>query len=146
MKSASQEPVYANGGYIHKKGPRTDTDDNFKGPQADKAIIVMELLRCNKRGNETGVGPNRDDKPIFKQIVEKWDRGESVDSQLLFMARHRVQKYRRQIMGSAWSTAVRDASVSPSRLMEIYKEWAVASGSASLLEQEMMAISDYGNW
>ena len=66
---------------------------------ADKAVLCMALLRLT-RGNQKGVGPNRDDWPYFAKVATLRSTNQPIPKELTFMTRHRVRKYRRQLMDS----------------------------------------------
>jgi hypothetical protein len=62
---------------------------------ADKAVVCMALLRLDRMG-QRGVGPNRDDAPIFAKVAADLATGNDA-KQRRWQARHRVRKYHRQL-------------------------------------------------
>lgn len=111
---------------------------------ADRAIIIMAILRKFKLPGSKGVGANRDDHPLFGQIVGHMVANDDpkIYKEELFQARTRVAKYARQLEASEYNpyltpdseiqdlldiheniTTVKGISIRAANLSEEYGEW-----------------------
>jgi hypothetical protein len=66
----------------------------------------MALLRLNRRPNQKGIGPNRDDAPMFERYMALAVANKQIPREMRFAAQHRVQKYERQVIESPYAEAV----------------------------------------
>lgn len=115
---------------------------------ADKAIIALCILKDTKPANSRGIGPNRDDGPIFRQVAEAWYNNQTPNRDLLFQARHRIKKYARQAMGCRYGHVILDNTKDRTYMLQEYKHRFTPEDSAAKLarELEMLEKSSYGVW
>lgn len=113
---------------------------------ADKAIIVMALLRATKRPDQKGVGANREDWPMFAEVADKIVAGKEVEKETMFQARHRVQKYYRQVNDSVYRDRVLSQSYG---FNEVVKAYADATKQVLAVRETIiqeMTEKGYGDW
>jgi hypothetical protein len=110
----------------------------------DAAIVAIALLRAERRSGQKGIGANRDDWPIFKQIADAWASNKPIAKETIFQARHRVQKYHRQVLGSLYAEPVRKGHQQD--LVRKYAEAVNIKYINQILETELQVEQGYGDW
>lgn len=111
--------------------------------EQDRAIVLIATLRATRAPGQKGVGANRDDWPIFKDVSDTWSAGQSPPKDLIFQARHRVQKYHKQIT-SAYGTDVTEGDIRP--MLQRYAKASSIAYSTAQLHEELLTEQGYGNW
>jgi hypothetical protein len=111
---------------------------------ADRAIIIMSILRKFRQPGQKGIGANRDDHPLFSQITAHFINAEdpNVYTTELFQARHRVGKYIRQLAASEYAHYLTHDSPLD-ELLEIHEMKTTLRGIE--LSKSELDIS-YGEW
>lgn len=114
----------------------------------DKAIIAMHCLRVTKPAGDLGkgIGPNREDHPLFRQVVHMWLNGEQITPEKLEMiesARERVTKYGRQIQRSVYYQQVIDNSMRHEMIQNVSTAYAE---KANRELEEAIRGETYGGW
>lgn len=115
---------------------------------ADKAIVALHLLRLSRQAGQKGVGPNRDDLPLFQELVDKWANGTGGHKETVLRARARVVKYGRQLLASPYIDLIRDPAIPRQMLIEkgldiITKHRADQELYQHIRQQEQ---HQYGQW
>ncbi len=115
----------------------------------DKAIIAMHILRVTKPQGDKGkgIGPNREDHPLFREVVHMWMNGVEITGEALEKvesARERVTKYSKQLGNSIYLGPINNHEYTRAEMLEsvrhAYKEQAEAELAAALREET------YGGW
>ena len=115
----------------------------------DKAIIAMHILRVTKPQGDKGkgIGPNREDHPLFREVVHMWMNGVEITGEALEKvesARERVTKYSKQLGNSIYLGPINNHEYTRAKMLEsvrhAYKEQAEAELAAALREET------YGGW
>lgn len=115
----------------------------------DKAIIAMHLLRVTKpKGDKgKGIGPNREDHPLFREVVHMWLNKTPIAAEELVKieeARARVVKYGKQLNASIYAGPIMQNEFKRHEMMEsvnhTYKKQADAELAEAIKEQT------YGGW
>lgn len=113
---------------------------------ADKAIVALQLLKATKRPGQKGVGPNRDDAPIFAELIEQWRQGKGGDKETLMQARHRVRKYARQVMASVYAENVANAAVTRLAMIQSGSIELQRATAEQELRELLKDVTGYGRW
>lgn len=115
----------------------------------DKAIIAMHVLRVTKPQGDKGkgIGPNREDHPLFREVVHMWMQGAEITGENLDkveQARERVTKYAKQLRNSIYLGPITNPDYKRAEMLEsvqhAYKEQAEAELAQALREET------YGGW
>ena len=112
----------------------------------DKSIIAMGLLLLQKKTGDKKIGPNRDDLPVFLGLLGRMMRKDPMPKDLLFMARHRVKKYHRQLSKSSYWNNINDASFSRNMMLEQYSRQTQILSAEKELAEFINEGSSYGHW
>lgn len=115
----------------------------------DKAIIAMHIIRVTKPAGNAGkgMGPNREDHPLFKEVVHMWLDGKEITGAALEKvetARSRVAKYGRQLDASDYRERIMDTNMSRGEFINLVNQAYKTKADAELAEA--LKEETYGGW
>lgn len=118
----------------------------IQGAAADKAVIALIAMRQQRGVFTRGVGPNRDDLPLFADLVEGWAAGQGGDKERIMQARARVTKYGRQLSQSSYWGPIQNPEISRAIMIELTRSTLSAAKAERELQSYIRGQDAYGNW
>lgn len=115
---------------------------------ADKAIIALICIRMERPHGKTGLGPNRDDYPLFSRLIQYWTAGYNGEKDLLYRCRNRVLKYARQLSRSAYHTTIMDGDIDREDMLDKHRAAMVRFCAERELRELLVKTEEhnYGTW
>jgi hypothetical protein len=119
-----------------------------KTQAAEKAAMALVALRATRPEGVKGVGPNKDDLPVFVALTNARLQGRTPDKDLLYQVQVRVSKYSRQVAASPYAAQVTEDTHKvvdfANSINDTIKAWVADRELQSYLKAQEQ--SAYGEW
>lgn len=115
---------------------------------ADKGVVAMMCLRAARTKSDKGMGPNRNDLPIFNNCLNAWLAGGVPTKYDLFRARHRVTKYVRQLAESEYAPLIDHEDFTLDHMVTRFRQDCPNYDGVSLVlaPADDKVAPNYGGW